>query len=122
MANEFKSVGAAVTTTDTDANGDTGTVLYTCPVGGQAVIHALYLSNIDGVNSATVNIEIQVGTTTDGADAGTTYYHIGKTLAVPEDSTLELDKQVNLMAGDFIKITPSGDKLIEAVAAILEIT
>jgi hypothetical protein len=108
MANEFKSVGAAVTTG--------GTVIYTCPGGGQAVIHALYLSNIDGVNSATVNIAIQVG----GDSA--TYYHIGKTLAVPEDSTLELDKQVNLMAGDSIKITASDNGLIEAVAAILEIT
>jgi hypothetical protein len=114
MANEFKSVGAPVIIG--------GTVIYTCPDGGQAVIHALYLSNIDGDNPATVDIAIQVGTTTDGAVADDTYYHIGKTLVVPEDSTLELDKQVNLMAGDSIKITASENGRIEAVAAILEIT
>jgi hypothetical protein len=123
--NSVNGVGTGGTDTLSQYNTSSlGTVLYTCPEPAfagdpdpQAVIHALYLSNIDGVNPATVDIEIQVG----GVDS-VTYYHIGKTLAVPEDSTLELDKQVNLMAGDSIKITPSGDNLIQAVAAILEIT
>lgn len=107
MANTFKNAGIAV--------GTTRTTLYTCPAATQAVIHALYVSNIDGVNDAVATIEITV-------DGGTTYRHIGKTVPVPADSTLILDKPINLEAGDILALTASVAGDLEAVVAILEIT
>jgi twinkle protein len=32
--------------------------MYTCPGGTNAVVHAMYLSNVDGTNSATINLSI----------------------------------------------------------------
>jgi hypothetical protein len=107
MANSFKNAGIQVTTNRT--------TLYTCPAETAAVIHALYISNVDGVNEATVDIEITV-------DGGTTYRYIGKTLSVPEDSTLVLDKPLNLEANDILAITASVAGDIDAVCSILEIT
>ena len=50
MANTFKS---AATGSRTDL-----LTLYTCPAATTAVVHAIYLSNVDGSNDATVNIAI----------------------------------------------------------------
>jgi len=107
MANSFKNAGIEVLASRT--------TLYTCPVATTAVIHALYLSNVDGVNPVNANIEITI-------DGGTTYRYIGKTLAIPEDSTLILDKPINLEAGDILAITASDANRLEAVTAILEIS
>jgi hypothetical protein len=107
--NTFKNAGSAITST--------GTVLYTCPsaTGNVAIIHALYISNIDGTSPANASIEITI-------DGGTTYIHIGKTLIVPEDSTLVFDKPINLEAGDKLKITASSNSTLEAACSILLIT
>ena len=51
MANTFKNAAAAVGTSRTD--------IYTCPGATAAVIHSVYLSNVDGVSSV------------DAMDAGT---------------------------------------------------
>jgi hypothetical protein len=107
MANSFKNAGVAV--------GTSRTTLYTCPAGKESVIHALYISNIDGLNPAEATIEITI-------DGGTTYRHVGKTLNVPEDSTLVFDKPINLEAGDILAVTSSTASTLEAVCAILEIT
>jgi|LWDU01.1.fsa_nt_gi hypothetical protein len=106
MANTFKNAGIQV--------GTSRTTLYTCPAATTAVIHALYISNVDGAVGADVDIEITI-------DGGTTYRYVGKTLAVPEDSTLVLDKPINLEAGDILAVTSSSAGDIEAVCAILEI-
>jgi hypothetical protein len=107
--NTFKNAGALITTA--------GVELYTCPSasGTSAIIHALYLSNIDGVSPVNVDIQITVGGT------GSSWFYIGKTLVVPEDSSLVPDKPINLMAGDKIKITASSNSMLHAVASILEI-
>lgn len=107
MANTFKNAGVQVAATRT--------TLYTCPAATQAVIHALYISNVDGAADADVDIEITV-------DGGTTYRYIGKTVPVPADSTLILDKPINLEAGDILAVTASAAGDLEAVVAILEIT
>ena len=107
MANTFKNSGAALTTTGAD--------IYTCPASTSAVIHSIYVSNIDGTNSADVDIKV----TTDG---GTTYYHVAKTVPVPADSTLVLDKPVNLEAADKVHMTASANSDLEAFMSILEIT
>ena len=107
MANTFKNAGVQISTSRT--------TVYTCPSATQSVIHALYISNVDGTNSVDVDIEVTV-------DGGSTYRYIGKTLPVPADSTLVLDKPVNLEASDILAITASTASDVEAVCSILEIT
>ena len=113
MANSFINAGLTL-------NTNTAQVLYTCPntTGHQSIIHALYLSNTDGVSPVSVDIEI----TTDGGASPSAWHYIGKTLLVPEDSTLIPDKPINLEAGDKIRITSSAANKLDAVAAILHIT
>jgi len=106
MANTFKNAGVAI--------GTSRTTLYTAPAATQSVIHALYISNIDGVNDADVTVEITV-------DGGTTYFHVAKTVPVPADATLLLDKPMNLEAGDIIALTASTAGDLEVFASILEI-
>jgi len=107
MANTFKNAGAQI--------GTARTVVYSCPPNAQAVIHSLFISNVDGTNDATVNIEITV-------DGGITYRHIGKSLPVPADSTLIIERSINLESNDILVVTASDYGDVEAVASILEIT
>jgi len=105
MANYFKNAGIEA--------GTTRSPLYTCPAGSTGVIHALYVSNV-GTASSDIDIEITV-------DGGTTYRYIGKGLAVPENSTLVLDKPINLESNDILAVTSSIANSVEAVCAVLEI-
>jgi hypothetical protein len=107
MANTFKNVGDALTTAGAD--------VYTCPASTQAVIHAIYISNIDGAVSADVTIKCTV-------DGGITYRHIAYTVPVPADSTLILDKPINMEAGDKLHMAASTDSDLELFMSILEIT
>jgi len=107
MANTFKNAGIAV--------GNSATTLYTCPANTKAVIHSLFLSNIDGVNNVTATVEASI-------DGGSTYRHIIKLVDVPAKSTLVLDKPINLAASDVIRCTAGAAGDLEAVASILEIT
>jgi len=107
MANAFKNAGAAIGTSRTD--------IYTCPSATEAVIHAVYLSNIDGVSSVDATVEIY-------DSSGTTYYHVGKTLPVPADSTLVLDKPINLEASYKLTVTASAAGDLECFISVLEIT
>ncbi len=70
-------------------------------------INSIICSNVDGTNSATLNLYVDgmgsgaSGVTTTGADA--TIY-LAKTIAVPADATLVLiDKPIYLMEGDVLK-------------------
>ena len=105
MANTFKNAGVAIGTTDT--------TLYTAPAGTTGIIHAIYISNVDGTNDASVDITI-----TD-TSAGQTY-HIMKTVEVPADSTLVIEKPINLETGDILKVKASSASDLEAFASVLE--
>lgn len=107
MANTFKNAAAAIGTSRTD--------VYTAPAATASVIHAVYLSNIDGASSVDATIEVY-------DSSATTYYHVGKTIPVPADSTLVLDKPLNLEAGDKVTITASAASDLEAFLSVLEIT
>ena len=50
MANTFKSA----------ATGSSATLgaFYTCPAATTAVVHAVYLSNVDGLNDETISLSI----------------------------------------------------------------
>ena len=107
MANTFKNAGVAV--------GTSATTLYTCPAATAAVVHALFLSNVDGTNACTATIEASV-------DGGTTFRKLGLNLDIPSQSSLVFDKPINLEAADVLRITASAASDLEAFASILEIT
>ena len=108
MANTFKN---AATGSNTDI-----TTMYTCPGATSAVIHALYVSNVDGANDASINVTIS------GSANFTTRRHIMKTVNVPADSTLVIEKPINLGAGDKLETQASANGDLEVFASILEIT
>ena len=107
MANVFKNAGVAI--------GNTNTTLYTCPAATTTVVHAVYISNVDGTNDATVDILV-----TDNS-LGSDFY-IMKTVDVPADSSLVIEKPINLGAGDKLEAKASANGDIDVFASILEIT
>jgi hypothetical protein len=108
VANTFKN---AATGSNTTINP-----MYTCPGGTTSVVHAIYLSNVDGTNSATVNLSVS------GSANFSTRRYILKTVEVPADSTVVIEKPINLGAGDKLETQASANGDIEAFASILEIT
>ena len=108
MANTFKSAATGSTTTIT--------TLYTCPVSTTGVVHAIYLSNIDGTNDATVDVAISGSANFD------TRRYLLKTVDVPADSSIVIEKPINLGAGDKLETKASANGDIDVFASILEIT
>ena len=76
MPSTFKNAGATLTTTDSGA-------LYTASGSGQAVVHALYITNKSVANQAFVDVKV----TTDG---GSTFYHLAKKVNIPPSNTLTI--------------------------------
>ena len=113
MPSTFKNAGATLTTTDSGA-------LYTASGSGQAVVHALYITNKSVANQAFVDVKV----TTDG---GSTFYHVAKKVNIPPSNTLTLDKPINLESNDILRVVahplPESSSIsIEAYASILEIS
>ena len=115
MPNAFTNAGVAI--------GNSATTIYQVPIGtDSSVVHSIYIANIDGTNSATVNIEVS----TDGAGSGS-FFHVAKTVQVPADSSLILDKPINLRnannasAGDMIRATASAASDLQAFVSVLQI-
>ena len=108
MANTFKSAASGSTTSIQ--------TLYTCPGATTAVVHAVYLSNIDGTNDATVNLSISGSANFDHRS------YILKTVDVPADSTVVVEKPINLGAGDKLETQASTNGDIDVFASILEMT
>ena len=108
MANTFKNAATGSNTALT--------TMYTCPAATSAVVHAIYLSNVDGTNDATVNIAV----------SGSTYFdqrsYLLKTVNVPADTTIVIEKPINLGAGDKLETQASAIIDIDVFASILEIT
>jgi hypothetical protein len=76
----------------------------------------MYLSNIDGTNSATINLSVSGSANFEGR------VYLLKTVNVPADSTVIIEKPINLGAGDKLETQASANGDIEAFASILEIT
>ena len=115
MASTFKNAGMNVVLSD-DASAN----LYTAAANEYSVIHALYLSNKSTTSSATVNIKVST-------DGGSTFYHIGKSLEIPPNNTLTLDKPLNLENNDILRVIadPQPDSSsvdVEAFDSILALT
>ena len=116
MASSFKNAGLYVGVLDASA-GD----IYTATGSGvTAVIHAVYISNLSATNDAKVNVKVTI-------DGGSTFRHVGRSLNVPANNTLVLDKPINLENNDKIRIyaDPNPDSSsvdVEAYVSILEIS
>ena len=116
MASSFKNAGLDVGVVDASA-GD----IYTASGSGvTAVIHAVYISNLSATNDAKVNVKVTI-------DGGSTFRHVGRSLNVPANNTLVLDKPINLENNDKIRIyaDPNPDSSsvdVEAYDSILEIS
>lgn len=77
-------------------------------------VNALYISNVDGTNAATVNVDLY---------RSSTAYHVAKTVAVPADTTLDvISKALYLEEGDAVRITASATSDLEAVCSYEEIS
>ena len=79
------------------------------------MIHAVFISNVDGTNDATIDVLV-----TDNS-AGSDFY-IMKTVNVPADSSLVIEKPINLEAADILKVKASVAGDLEAFASVLEMT
>ena len=108
MANTFKS---AVTGSSTSVGA-----FYTCPAATTAVVHAVYLSNVDGSNDETISLSIS------GSANFNDRKYILKTVDVPADSTVVIEKPINLGAGDKLEAQASQTSSIDVFASILEMT
>jgi hypothetical protein len=108
MANTFTSAATGSTTTLT--------TLYTCPVSTTGVVHAIYASNIDGTNDASISISVS------GSANFNDRRYLLKTIEVPADSTVVIEKPINLGAGDKLETQASADGDIDVFASILEMT
>ena len=108
MANTFKSAASGSTTTIQ--------TLYTCPAATSGVVHAIYLSNVDGTNDATISVAVS------GSANFTTRRFILKTVDVPADSTVVIEKPITLGAGDKLETQASANGDIDVFASILEKT
>ena len=105
MANTFKSA----------ATGSSNVIgaFYTCPAATTAVVHAIYLSNVDGTNDATIDIAVSGSANFDDRK------YLLKTVDVPADSTVVIEKPINLGAGDKLETQASANDDLEVFASIL---
>jgi hypothetical protein len=77
-------------------------------------LNALYVSNVDGVNLATVTVDIF---------RSSTAYKLAHTISVPADSTIDvITKAIYLEEGDSLRLTASAASDLEAVCSYEEIS
>jgi|TARA_R100001509_G_scaffold113682_1_gene68916 hypothetical protein len=108
MAQTFKSAASGSTTSIQ--------TLFTCPASATAVVHAMYLSNVDGTNDATISVSVS------GSANFNDRRFLLKTVEVPADSTVVIEKPINLGAGDKLETQASANDDVDVFASILEIT
>jgi hypothetical protein len=102
--------------TAVQAVGTSATAIVTnASSSGKALkINALYVSNVDGTNNAEVNVDLF---------RSSTAYHIGKTIVVPADATLDvISKAIYLEEGDALRLTANVASDLEAVCSYEEIS
>ena len=92
MASSFKNAGLDVGVLDNSTGN-----MYTAGGSVTAVVHAVYISNLSATNSAKVNVKVTI-------DGGSTFRHVGRSLEVPANNTLVLDKPINIESSDILRI------------------
>jgi hypothetical protein len=77
-------------------------------------INALYVSNVDGIDNAEINVDLY---------RSSTAYHIAKTVVVPADATLDvISKAIYLEEGDTLRLTANAASDLEAVCSYEELS
>ena len=77
-------------------------------------VNSLYIANIDGTNSATVNVDLY---------RSSTAYHLAKTITVAADSTLDLlSNSIYLEEDDSLRLTASANSDLEGVCSYEDIS
>lgn len=102
--------------TAVQAVGTSATAIVSNSAGSNKVfkVNALYVSNVDGLTNATMNVDIF---------RSSTAYHIARTITVPFDATIDvLTKAVYLEEGDSLRLTANVSGDIEAVCSYEEIS
>lgn len=102
--------------TAVQAVGTSATAIVSNSAGSNKVfkVNALYVSNVDGTNNATINVDVF---------RSSVAYHIAKTITVPADATIDvLTKAVYLEEGDSLRLTASVSGDLEAVCSYEEIS
>lgn len=105
MAVSFTNAAASVGTSPVN--------LYTCPASTAAVVHGLFLSNVDGSNSVNVTVSVQKA-------SPSITVKVGYLIPVPGGATLQFDKAVNLLENDILQVVADAAGDLEAFASIME--
>jgi hypothetical protein len=114
MSETFRSyAGAVIGATDTIVVPAAGSVGMgkTRSANSTAIIHSLFISNVDGINDIKVDVTRYDGTTS---------VYLGFQITIPAGTTLSWDKQITLETLEMLRVrTPmSGD--IEVTASVVE--
>ena len=109
MASSFKNKTATIGTANTDQT------LYTAPPNTSAVVHGLFMANTHA--SSNVNITLKL-VDSSNSNAPTV---ILSAVPIPPNTTLSMDKPVNLETGDSLAVQASTTDC-EITASILELS
>ena len=110
------NVSTITAKTAVQAVGTSATAIVTNAAASDKVVkvNALYVSNVDGTNNAEINVDLF---------RSSTAYHIGKTIVVPADATLDvISKAIYLEEGDSLRLTANAASDLEAVCSYEEIS
>ena len=110
MAEAFKANHVALTTSNQD-------IVPAVAASTETIVITLRATNVDGVNDATVDVQV-----VDTGGSPTAY--IAKTMSVPADTSLELagTSKIVLNTGDKIQALASASSDVEIFVSYLEIT
>ena len=110
MAETFKANHVALTTSNQD-------IVPAVAASTQTIALSIRATNVDGVNDATVDVQV-----VDTGGSHTAY--IAKTMSVPADTSLELagSSKIVLETGDKIQALASAASDVEIFVSYLEIT
>ena len=96
------------------SNSATAIVTNSAASGKVLKVNALYVSNVDGTDNADITIDIF---------RSSVAYHIGKTIVVPADATLDvISKPIYLEEGDTLRLTANAASDLEAVCSYEDIS
>ena len=109
MASSFKNKTATIGTANTDQT------LYTAPGSTSAVIHGLFMANTHA--SSNVNVTLKL---VDSSNSNSET-KILNAVPIPPNTTLSMDKPVNLETLDSLKVQASTTDC-EITASILELS
>ena len=110
MANTFKNASAI----NVSNSGSYGTAVVTGASSTQTLLHAVYITN-KSANAITYDAWIYDA-------SATAYAMISNDVSVPSQSTLILDKPLNLEASDVLYVKASAASAMDVFVSILEIT